>query len=132
MNILCIDFGLKRIGMAVGSTESGIAFPREVLLNDEKLFENLSKTITEDSIHEILVGMPLKRDMTPGDIDDKLQKFVAQLKSRFALPVELIDERYTSKIAEAKLHEIGMNAKDQKSVSDSTAAQVILQEWLDD
>lgn len=129
--ILCLDFGLKRIGVAIGSTEATIAFPRDTLINDNFVLENLKLIIETENIEKILVGMPYKRDMSVGDIDPELQCFVELLKERFNLPVEMVDERYTSKIAESKLHDVGMKAKDQKSILDSTAAQVMLQEWLD-
>ena len=131
MQILCIDFGLKRIGLAVGSTESGIAFARDILENDAQLFGHLQELIDRERIQKILVGMPYKKDGSAGDIQDELQHFIEQLKQRFTFPVELIDERYTSKIAAGKLHEIGMKASDQKEILDSVAAQVMLQEWLE-
>lgn len=130
MNVLCLDFGLKRIGVAVGSTESGIAFPRDVLFNDEKLLPKLERLLQEKKIEKVIIGKPLKRDGTVGDIDESLQVFLESLKL-FQVPLELVDERYTSKIAQAKLHRVGMKVKDQKSISDSTAAQVMLQEWLE-
>ena len=131
MNLLCLDFGLKRIGVAVGSTESGIAFARDILSNDGQLFEKLRDCLEAENIEKILVGMPYKRDGSEGDIQDSLQHFIDELKQRFGLPVELIDERYTSKIAAGKLHEVGMKASDQKGILDSVAAQVMLQEWLE-
>lgn len=131
MNILCLDFGLKRIGVAVGSTQMGIAFPRDVVNNDSVGLEELGTLMRAEIIDHVLVGRPLKRDNAVGDIEERLQGFVHWLKNEFGLPVEFIDERYTSKIAQAKLHEIGMKVKEQKQISDSTAAQVMLQEWLD-
>lgn len=131
MNVLCIDFGLRRVGLAVGSPESGVAFTRDVLLNEDGLFVKLKSFIDAEGIEKILVGMPYKRDGSDGDIQAFLQDFVEELKRRFSLPVELIDERYTSKIAAEKLHMVGMKARDQKGILDSVAAQVMLQEWLE-
>ena len=130
MMILCIDFGLRRLGIAVGSTDSGIAFARDVLPNDRNLYERLDSLIKIEVIEKILVGMPLKRDRSVGDIDVPLQKFVEQLHQRYGLPVQMIDERYTSKIAAKKLHAVQMKARKQKNILDSVAAQVMLQEWL--
>jgi putative Holliday junction resolvase len=130
MNVLALDFGLKRIGVAVGSTLSGIAFPRDVLMNDSNVFVNLSRILSDERIETILVGSPLKRDGAAGDIDVQLQQFLASLRE-MRIPVEIVDERYTSKMAQEKLHRIGVKVKDQKDVSDSIAAQVLLQDWLD-
>lgn len=131
MNVLCFDFGLKRIGVAIGSTESGIAFARETLMNDAVFFEKLKVLLEAEKIEKILVGVPYKRDGSDGDIQRPLQDFVRALKQRFGLPVELIDERYTSKIAAEKLHAVGMKAREQKGILDSVAAQVMLQEWME-
>jgi len=131
MTILCIDFGLKRIGVAVGSTDSGLAFARDVLSNDRHLIEHLDALIKLEVVEKILVGLPLKRDRSAGDIDQELQKFALQLKKRFSLPIEMVDERYTSKIAAKKLHAIQMKAKKQKKTLDSVAAQLMLQDWLE-
>lgn len=130
MKVLAIDFGLKRIGLAVGSSEAGIAFPRDVLLNDDQCWVGLKELVDRESIQLALVGMPLKRDGAPGDIDDELQHFLGKLRD-LVEDVQVVDERYTSKMAQSKLREIGMKSKDQRDVLDSTAAQILLQEWLD-
>jgi putative Holliday junction resolvase len=129
--LLSLDFGLKRIGVAVGSTDSGVAFPREVILNDHRVFENIGDIIAKDHVEKILVGNPLKRDGAPGDIVAKLRQFVQQLKARWKLPIELVDERYTSKIADRKLAAAGISQKAGKQFQDSIAAQVVLQEYLE-
>lgn len=131
MKILSIDFGLVRIGTAVGTTESGIAFAREVYVNDKGLFEELNKLFVQEEFDKVLVGLPIQRDGELGDIGDKLMDFVDELKQRFAVPVEMFDERYSSKIAQDKLKELGLNAKEQRGELDSMAAQVILQDYLD-
>jgi|CXWL01.1.fsa_nt_gi putative Holliday junction resolvase len=131
MTLLCIDFGLKRVGTAIGSTDSGIAFTRNTLQRDEHLFVRLGDMIKLENVDSVLVGDPLKHDRSAGDIESELQKFLDQLKHSFALPVTLVNERYTSKIASRKLHQININAMKQKATLDSLAAQIMLQEWLD-
>ena len=131
MNVLAIDFGLKRIGIAVGSTESGIAFSREVLRNDENLFDRIAGITDLEDVKRIIVGMPFKRDGSVGDIDQELQEFILALEHKTSIPVELADERYTSKIAQSKLRELGVKEKAMKTKIDAMSAQVILQDWLD-
>lgn len=130
MFILALDFGLKRIGVAVGSTDTGMAFPRDPIANDEHTFDHIGATVPNDRIGKILVGNPLKRDGAPGDIDEALRQFRAELKIRFGIPVELVDERYTSKIASQMLARSGITAKAGKKLQDSIAAQVILEGYL--
>ena len=131
MNVLAIDYGLKRIGIAIGTTESGIAFPRDIIFNDDHLMSRISEIIDDEAIAKVLVGLPKKQDMSKGEIDQKIREFVYNLEKIFDIQVILIDERYTSKIAKKKLRDVGMKEKEQKKQLDSIAAQVILQEWLD-
>ncbi len=130
MNIIAIDFGLRRIGIAVGSSDSGIAFPRDLLLNDAHVFDHLKSTLVQEKIEHILVGMPKKHDQSDGDIVEELRRFSTRLSRESGLPVEFIDERFTSKIANEKLQSAGIKTKQQKNLQDSVAAAVMLQEYL--
>lgn len=137
MNVLAIDFGLQRIGLAVGSTESGIAFTRPAVQNCCGVVDSIVKLMEEEEIHHILLGLPLKRDNEVGDIDDALQSFSHQLSGRTNLTVEWINERYSSKIADTKISELRLKKSEREEVrksgeKDSIAAQVLLQEWLDE
>lgn len=116
--------------MAVGSTESRIGFPRQALIRDGDVLEKLSRLIEQEHIRTVLLGSPVKRDGSPGDIHIALKLFASQLQ-HFSIPIILVDERYSTKIAQAKLREVNIAARDQKSLLDSLAAQVVLQEWLD-
>lgn len=131
MKVLAIDFGLKRIGVAVGSPDTGLAFTREVLLNDERLFKHLERLIQEDHIELVLIGMPYKRDTEPGDITQELERFAQELQKRFSLPMEYFDERYTTKMAQEKLNDLQLKKSQRQEPIDSLAAQILLQEWLE-
>lgn len=131
MKILALDFGLKRIGIAVGSFASGIAFPREVLLNSPSLYDELRRVLDSEGIEQILLGIPIMKDATDSDFVENVRQFEETLKKKFHLPVIRIDERLTSKIAAQKLRSSGIPAHQQKSISDSVAAQIMLQEFLD-
>ena len=132
MKLLGIDFGLSRIGIAVGTTESGIAFPRQILQRQGHFMEIIATLVKDEAIDAIVVGMPLKRDGSRGDIFAELDDFVDELRELTGKEVILYDERYTSKLAEHRLSKGGMKLKDQKDIADSIAAQIILQEWLDE
>lgn len=129
MKVLSLDFGLKRIGVAIADTKAGIAFPRLVILNTKAVFDELVHLIHEEKIDRILVGMPYKRDNSVGDIDEQLQEFVRRLQELLKIPVDLIDERYTTKLAEQKLADVKKHVRFK--YVDSIAAQIILQEWLE-
>ncbi len=130
MKLLSLDFGLKRIGVAVGDTNSGIAFPREAIANDDKTLGSLKKLVETEKIEKILLGFPHKLDGSAGDIVDKLRQFSQRLEKVTNAPIEFIDERFTSKIASAKLHSAGIKTKQHKHLQDSVAAAVILEEYL--
>jgi putative Holliday junction resolvase len=137
MNVLSIDFGLQRIGLAIGSTESGIAFTRPAVQNCCGVVDTIVSLMEKEEVHHLLLGLPLKRDNAPGDIDDALQGFSHQLSDRTNLTVEWINERYSSKIADVKINDLNLKKSEREEVrksgeKDSIAAQFLLQEWLDD
>lgn len=129
--ILALDFGLKRIGVALGDTDSGIAFPREVLTQSESVTDEILDLAEQESVSLLLLGNPLRRDGSPGGVDAELQAFAEKLRSRFTGEIVFVDERFTSKIATQRLHDIDMSEKHQRGLKDSLAAQIMLQEWLD-
>ncbi len=131
MNILSIDYGLARVGTAVGSTKSGIAFARDTYAQDSSLLSVIVSLIQKESIEHVLIGRPFQRDGAEGHIFDLLEDFGKKLQDECECHVEYVDERYTSKIAVSKLREMGMKAKDQVGEIDAMAAQVMLQDWLD-
>lgn len=131
MNILALDFGLKRIGVAFGDTTTGMVFPREAIMNDDQCFQAIGAILKASNIKKILVGEPKRRDGAAGDIVEELRQFVDAIRSRFHIPIELVDERYTSKIATQKLQHAGFSVKAGRQLHDSVAAQVILQDWIE-
>lgn len=137
MNILAIDFGTQRIGLAVGSTESGIAFTRPALENCCSVMDQLVQVMEQESIHQILLGLPLQKDGEPGSIDDALQAFASKLTQKTNTPIEWVNEQFSSKLADRKLKSLSMAKKKREEARksgarDSMAAQVLLQEWLDE
>ena len=131
MNVLSIDYGLARVGTALGSTESGIAFARETYAQDQQLLPTLLELIRSESVEHIIIGRPYQRDGAEGHIFDLLEHFGKDLQDQTSCHVEYVDERYTSKIATGKMQEMGIKAKDQRGQLDAMAAQVMLQDWLD-
>ncbi len=133
MNILGLDIGFARVGVAIGNTDIGLAFPRETS-PFEKYLCDIKNIITTENIEEIVIGDPKPMN---GDLEEKnmhRKKILAEkekLEEIFSLPVHVFDERCTSLIATASLHEMGVKAKDQKKSKDSVAASIILQGWID-
>lgn len=119
--VLAFDFGLKRIGVAVGEPELGTAHPLAAIAAPG--FDAIEKLVQEWRPAALVVGLPVAEH---GEhvLARRVQRFARQLAGRFKLPVETVDERYTSVEAESRLR----GAKN-KAV-DSVAAQLILEQYF--
>jgi putative Holliday junction resolvase len=131
--VLAFDFGLKRIGVAVGDRETRLAHPLETIAEEANAprFDRIQTLLEEWRPVALVVGLPLSLDGDEHDLSKRCRRFAHQLHGRFGLPVSLVDERLTSVSAEARLREAGMGARARKAVLDSVAAQEILQSYLD-
>jgi putative Holliday junction resolvase len=117
--VLAFDFGLKRIGVAVGEAELGSAHP----IGAVQGFSQIEKLVSEWRPARLVVGLPVaERGVHP--LAKRVQRFARQLQGRYRLPVELVDERFTSVEAESRLRGVR-----NKSV-DSVAAQLILEQYF--
>jgi putative Holliday junction resolvase len=129
--LLGFDFGTKRIGVAVGQDITRTVTPLTTLhcSNDAPDWEAISKLIQEWRPDILVVGLPLHLDGTTQVLTDRAQRFGNQLKGRYNLPVEMVDERLTSHEAETEL--ATRKGKIAKADIDALAAALILQSWLD-
>ncbi len=132
--IIAFDFGLRRIGVAVGQQVTTSASPLRVVSNGENGpdWQQIVALIKEWRPDRLIVGMPMHADGSPSEIGDDVGAFIEQL-GRFELPVESVDERYTSIEAEALLksqREDGLRGRISKELIDSVAATVIAERWL--
>lgn len=131
--VLAFDFGEKRIGIATGEFETGVAHPLETLhaeTNDTR-FARIGALIGEWHPVQLVVGLPLSMDGTEHALTRLARRFANRLEGRFATPVVLVDERLSSIDAEARLRDSGVPARRQKEHVDAVAAQTILQDFFD-
>lgn len=129
MRILGLDYGAKHIGVAVSDDNAGMAFPREILMNDSKVLVSIGSMIKEEEIGKIVVG-------DPGDnlISDAVREFVAKLEKEFSLPVIMEKEFMTSmhvSQAGGKKPIARQEKQDRGPKRDDSAAALILQRYLD-
>ncbi len=136
MKILAIDFGTKNIGFAMGNTRTGIAFPRDILKNSEIINPTILQMCTEEQIDKIIVGLPLlplgketEETKNAKRFSDELEDYL--LKQDMHIPVDMFDERYSSKSARDSLHFYGYRNKNMKGKIDNSAAAIFLQTYLD-
>ena len=119
--ILAFDFGLKRIGVAVGEPELGTAHPLPAIAAPG--FTSIEKLVREWRPAALVVGLPVA-EQGEHALARRVERFARQLEGRFRLPVARVDERFTSVEAESRLR--GM----KKKAIDSVAAQLILEQYL--
>ena len=132
--ILAFDFGLRRIGVAVGQNVTGSASPLGVVANRDSGVDHdaIAVLIGEWRPTLLVVGMPAHADGSPSDLQVPVTAFVEELQ-RYGLPVETTDERYTSVEAERVLKEAraaGTRGRISKEMIDSAAAVFIAERYL--
>ena len=121
--VVAFDFGEKRIGVAVGNTLMKSANPHCIIRSERKdlRWQGVEKVIREWQPSRLVVGRPCHPDGTPHEMTQRAERFSRQLEGRFLLPVELVDERYSSAVVDSDAEFI-----------DDEAAAVILQHWMNE
>lgn len=133
MRILCIDYGAKRTGIAVTDPMKIIATALTTI-DTKDIFPFLKKYTTEESVERILIGAPVNLDSSETHATPLVQQFLNRLKKELPnIPLETVDERYTSKLAMRAMIDMGMKKKDRriKGNVDQIAAAIMLQEYLE-
>ena len=133
-SVLGFDFGLKRIGVAVGTLELKLAHPLETIAIEttDARFARIGKLIDEWQPALAVVGIPHRGDDSAHEFAPSCLRFAHRLKGRFGLNVALVDESYSSAAASSALSESGIHGRQQKPMLDQVAAQHILQHYFDE
>mgnify|MGYP001764845267 CR=1 FL=1 len=135
--LLAFDFGVKRIGVAVGDWETRLAHPLEAIHAEDNAtrFGRIGALIAEWQPIRLVVGLPLSMEGETHDLTLRARRFANQLTGRFTLPVTLVDERLSSFDADQRLREAGVRldprSRARKGLTDTVAAQQILQDFFD-
>ncbi len=131
--IMAFDYGTKRIGIAVTDPLQIIATGLETI-HPKDLVEYLKKYLVKEAVELFVVGEPKQMDGSPSQSAPMIKGFVTILKKHFPLvPVEMMDERFTSKMASAAIAQSGLKKMDRqdKSRIDTISATIILQSYLE-
>jgi putative Holliday junction resolvase len=131
--IMGIDFGLKRIGIALSDSLKVFAYTHTTLLNSSNTLVELEKIIKEKNVVKIILGIPNENHVSKTSVVNDIKKFKNTLEKKFLLPVIFGDETYTSAIAQQRILE-SVNKKEKrknKNLLDMHSAAIILQEYLD-
>ncbi len=131
--ILAIDYGRKRVGLAVTDEQQIIASPLETVPAND-IIAYLKKYVQANNVECFVVGEPRQMNNTPSESSLFIEPFIRKLKSEFpSIPVERMDERFTSLIASRAILEAGLKKKDRqnKELVDAVSAAIILQGFLE-
>jgi len=128
--LLGFDFGARRIGVAIGNTLTGDARPLSIIeaVPVDRRFERIAALLRDWQPQRLVVGRPLDEDGSATETTRLSDRFANQLNGRFGLPVERVDERFSSREAQAIIASAGGRAGDD---DDGVAAAVILAQYLD-
>ena len=131
-SILAIDYGLKRIGLAVSDPGRVFAFPCGVIENKDinYVISEIKKVISGKEIDLMIVGMPYNMDKSKSEMAKNVENFIKIIKEKLGLEVRAVDERLSSFTAEENLRDSNISSKKMKKYIDSEAARVILEEFL--
>ena len=130
--ILAIDFGLKRTGLALSDELQMFAFGLKTI-DSKTLMDELKILIEKEKVTEIVIGEPKRLDASDSHITQNVRLLKEAIQKNFpALLVNLLDERFTSKMASAAIAQSGLKKKDreQKGLIDTVSATIILQDYL--
>ncbi len=122
MRLMGIDYGTKRVGIALSDDKGMMAFPHSVLPNDDVLVKAIAKIVTKETVEKIVMGHSLGRDGNPNNVHTKVEDFIQDLTLNIGLPVELEPEQYTTQEA--------IRFQGRTEMTDASAASIILNSYL--
>ncbi len=122
--VMAFDYGLRRVGVAVGNTVTKLGQPLKTIAapNSDGLFREIENLLEEWVPNQLVVGLPMHPDGTEHEMSSKSKRFGNQLHGRFGVPVSWVDERYTSAVLEG-------NAQMRDNL-DSHSAVLILEQYF--
>jgi putative Holliday junction resolvase len=133
VRVLGIDFGARRIGLAISDEDGRVATPHSTLdrRSDAAAARAIADLARREGVGALVVGEPVNLDGTRGPAAARARAFAARLARESALPCELVDEALTTVEAARRLREAGVDPRRAPRRLDAIAAQILLQEALD-
>ena len=136
MRIMGLDYGSKTVGVAISDELMLTAQGKEIIRRKEenklrKTLARIEELIQEYSVEHIVLGLPLNMDQTPSERSQLCLEFKDKIERRTGIPVTMWDERLTTVEADEIMNEAGIKGRDRKEYVDMIAAQIILQDYLD-
>jgi putative Holliday junction resolvase len=127
--ILAIDYGQSKVGLAMGEIAVKIAFAYKTLPNDKNFWDALMQIIAKEEIKKVIIGLPGHNNFKDSTNTREIKKLGEKIKSTLNLPVEYQEEMFTTQMAQSNLKETGM--KHLAQADDEEAARIILESWME-
>ncbi len=124
MKYLGIDYGAKRVGLAISDDEGKIAFPRATVPNDEKLLQFIYRMCEEEKVGQVIIGDTRSHSGAGNPVTAQADKFIEEFAKLVAIPIERAPEMWSS-------IEASRYAPEGKGHDDASAAAIILQRFLE-
>ncbi len=122
MKLMGIDYGSKRVGVALSDDKGMMGFPHKVLPNDEKLLKSLEAIIQKEKVARLVLGHSLNKAGKPNKVHLAVEDFIQDLTLHIGLPVELEPEQYTTQEA--------IRFQGRNENTDASAAAIILNSYI--
>ena len=131
--VMALDYGTRRIGLAISDVAGVIAFPAGALVSNGRArdLEELRRLAADRGVQRIVVGLPIHMSGRKGETAQAAEKFANEVAKVTGLPVEMLDERWTTREAERALAESKSGRRKRREAVDSAAATLLLQTWLE-
>lgn len=122
MRLLGIDYGTKRVGVALSDESGRMAFPHVVLPNDLALLKSIEEIVEKENVEKIVIGHSLGRNGQPNPVHGAVEELIQDLTLHTGLPVELEPEQYTTQEA--------VRVQGKNTMTDAAAAAIILNSYI--
>lgn len=122
MRLMGIDYGTKRVGIALSDDKAMMAFPHSVLPNDTNLLKSLESIVGKEKVEKIVIGHSLNREGGPNAVHTAVEELMLDLTLNLGLPIELEPEQYTTQEA--------IRFQGRGAMTDASAASIILNSYI--
>jgi putative Holliday junction resolvase len=127
--VLAIDYGRSKVGLAMGEIAVKIAFAYKTLPNNDNFFAELSKIIAQEEIKKVIIGLPGHNNFKDSIEAQEIKKLGEKIEAELKLPVAYQEEMFTTKMARNNLKETGIKNLEQHD--DEESARIILESWME-
>jgi putative Holliday junction resolvase len=134
MRVLALDPGERRIGVALSDPTGTLAQPLEVIERrgaGNRHLDRIADLVKEHAVERIVVGLPLHMDGRAGAEAENARRLGEAVAARTGLPIDFVDERWTTREAERTLRALGERGRRVRERADAVAAALVLRTWLD-